>query len=117
LCPYNPFLQRFFKLCLGLRVSLRVTRARNQAGKAQSVQQKIGASQTVVCTKFLSQNPLDVFDPEVAGAVFLDSSFFDPFPKCLFLLPGQFNRLARSWTVSQANLETSRFISAAKNQP
>jgi hypothetical protein len=45
---------------------------------------------------------LDIFDPEVAGGVFLDSSFFKTFPKHLLLLSGQFNWLARSWTSSQA---------------
>jgi len=66
------------------------------------VQQKIGTSQTVICIKFLSKNPLDIFDSEVADAVFLDSSFFDSFSKFLFLLSGQFNWLAWPWTISQA---------------
>jgi hypothetical protein len=49
--------------------------------KTQSVQQETGTAQTIVCIKFLSQNPLDVFDSEVIDGIFLAVSFFDSFSK------------------------------------
>lgn len=39
---------------------------------------------------------------KITSGIFLASSFFDPFPKFRFFLPGQFSRFARPGTISQA---------------